>query len=654
MHRLHLTHFGPVSALPILHNRMECAWLVRTAVEKVRPDCIAIELPATIETPFLRGIRRLPQISLLSYETPDRFGRDQTTYLIIEPADPLVEASRLAMEQGIQLSLVDLDLNRYPDHPEQLPDSYAVTRIGLQAFYEEYNRAAQSHIACLEDQRREQGMVWQLQQLADRFQRILFICGMAHLQRIQQQFSSPQPPPLSRRSRDNMRLTNLHPESCREILGEFPFISSVYELRRTPLPPLPTEEIGSMRRRFSAFELIQGGKKPPTSEAELMREAMLRAAHGLGPADEFPDRQRIHLGLFKEAVRHYRQETGDAVHFWQKKAFFRFARNYAAVNGRLLPDLYQLLAASRGCIDDNFAYAFCRLATAYPWQKEESELPTQFVSPEEIWGSSLTIRFRPRQKRQAKGLSPLQFLRRKKEKHPGEWLEGFDNPSICSHPPEDLAIEAYGTFLKKKGAKQLSEEQYRIEPMTSSLLDGIDLRETIRNLHERKIYVREQQRVTGGVGCVVVIFTEDRKDAFPYLMTWLGEHEQESDMAFYATPPAENVVGPGICRCEYGGFLLAYPPRRMIDVWTDPDYAFARGKHERLLLAALDYSLEKHIVYAAPRPPRSMYRQLAARLGKKIVYLPLGSLSPVKLKELRVLHILYGHDKREIAKDYVW
>ena len=125
-------------------------------------------------------------------------------------------------------------------------------------------------------------------------------------------------------------------------------------------------------------------------------------------------------------------------------------------------------------------------------------------------------------------------------------------------------------------------------------------------------------------------------------------------MAFYATPPADNVVGPGICRCEYGGFILSYPPRRMMDVWSDPEYAFARGKHEVLLLAALDYSTEPHVVYAAPRPPRSIYRQLAARLGKKIVYLPLGSLSPVRLKQLRILHVLYGHDKREIARDYVW
>jgi len=92
----------------------------------------------------------------------------------------------------------------------------------------------------------------------------------------------------------------------------------------------------------------------------------------------------------------------------------------------------------------------------------------------------------------------------------------------------------------------------------------------------------------------------------------------------------------------------------MLDVWRDTDYAFARCKSEVLLLAALDYSREPHVVYAAARPPRSLFRQIASRLGKKIVYVPLGSLSPVTLKKIRVFHVLYGRDKREIAGDYIW
>ena len=153
---------------------------------------------------------------------------------------------------------------------------------------------------------------------------------------------------------------------------------------------------------------------------------------------------------------------------------------------------------------------------------------------------------------------------------------------------------------------------------------------------------------------MVVIFDEDETDdRYPYRMTWLGEHEQESDMAFYATSPEDNIVGPGMCRCEYGGFLMTYPPRRLYDVWLDPDYRFFQSKAEVLLAAALDYSLERQVVYVASRPPRSIMRTLAERLRRQIVYIPKGALSPSRLKRIRVFHILSGYDKRDVARDFI-
>lgn len=655
--RLFLEQFGPIHALPVLHYRLECAQLVRMAFHKVRPDAVAIELPPTLEPAFRRALQRLPQISAISYQTTakKKSGQEKgkTVYLLVEPADPLVEAARQALELGVPLHFIDVDTDNYPRHHEQLPDSYSICRIGLEAYYKEYLQASAGQSSCFEDKRREQGMAFHLQQLAQSHQRILYVCGMAHLERVKQIFNTPQAAPLERTSRAGVTVWNLHPDSCREILGEYPFLSAVYEYRRGRLPDDPKESGNGLRKQFHALELIIGGKQE-LPEHVLLDNAIRRSARHLGDEGSFPDRQRIIYQLFCEASRHYRQETGESIHIWQKRAFFKFSRNYALQIGMLLPDLFQLLAAARGCIDDNFAYAFCRLATFYPWQSDSSDLANIRISPEEIWGGSRHIRFRPRQKRH-KGLSRLGLLKRKREKRPGEWLEGFDDPSICSYPPEDIAIEDYGRFLKKKGSMQLSEDMSRSEKFSTSLLDGIDMRETLRNIHEGAIYVKEQQRAKGGVGCLVVIFDEDRqRERYSYCMTWLGEHEQESDMAFYATDPAENIVGPGICRSEYGGFMLSYPPRRVMDVWQDPDYRMASSKAEVLLLAALDYSIEKYVVYVAAKPPRSMFKQIAARLDRKIVYIPLGSLSPHKLKQLRILHILSGHDKRDIAKEYIW
>lgn len=657
--RLHLEQFGPIHALPILHYRLEFAHLVRQAVQHLRPDCVAIELPATLEERFLQAARRLPQVSVLSYETGPASSRKtppveaKTIYLLVEPADPLAEAARSALEEDIPLHFIDVDLDDYPAVREFLPDSYAVQRLGLSAYYREYLSAMGNMEPHREDIRRERGMAFHLQQLSQRYKNILLVCGMAHLERISGFFGEPQSEPLGRVRRDNVRLFSLHPDSCSEVMGEFPFCSAVFEMRRHGLPEEEHSPAPSLRRRFNALELIRGGRQE-IPEEEALRQAVEAGARHVGGAGDMPDRQRIHLRLFEQASRHYRQETGERVHLWQKRAFFRFTRNYAALSGLLLPDLFQLLSAARGCVDDNFAYAFWRLACCYPWQKEDAEIPVIHLRAEDLYDQTRLIRFRPR-KRGGKGVNDLRFLNRRREKRPGEWLEGFDDASVCSWPPEDLVIEDYGHFLKKKGLRQLSEEMSRIEPFSTSLMDGIDMRETIRNLpHDGRVYVQERLRVKGGVGSVVVVFDEDRLNRFPFAMTWLGEHEQESDMAFYATEPSENVCGPGICRCEYGGLLLSYPPRRLRDVWSDPHYRGCRSKAEVLLLAALDYSPEQHVVYVAARPPRSIFKRIAAQLGRKIVFIPLGSMSPPALKRIRVMHLLHGRDKRGIAKDYIW
>jgi len=173
--------------------------------------------------------------------------------------------------------------------------------------------------------------------------------------------------------------------------------------------------------------------------------------------------------------------------------------------------------------------------------------------------------------------------------------------------------------------------------------------------HEGRVYVRERGRAPGAAGAVVVIFDADRTTGeYPYLMTWIGEHEQESDMAFYATDPAQQIVGPGITRATYGGFMLSYPPGRLFDVWHDPDYREARSKPEVLLMSAVDYSREKLIVHVATTPPSPRLHRYAAQQTKRIVHIPIGSLSPMTIRDLRVLHILAGRDKREIAADYIW
>jgi hypothetical protein len=124
-------------------------------------------------------------------------------------------------------------------------------------------------------------------------------------------------------------------------------------------------------------------------------------------------------------------------------------------------------------------------------------------------------------------------------------------------------------------------------------------------------------------------------------------------MSFYSTPAGEVMDGPGISRCQYGGFMLTYPPLRVYDIWKDPFFDTARNKPERLVMSAIDYSLEKHVVYVAATPPSAWCQSMAARLGKKIIYLPIGIFSPVTLKKIRQFHVLERNHVRKDARHYL-
>ena len=55
----------------------------------------------------------------------------------------------------------------------------------------------------------------------------------------------------------------------------------------------------------------------------------------------------------------------------------------------------------------------------------------------------------------------------------------------------------------------------------------------------------------------------------------------------------------------------------------------------------------------APQPPRSFVHSYAARRDRKVLYLPLGQLSPTTLSRLRVFHVLDGREVRAYARDYI-
>jgi len=99
--------------------------------------------------------------------------------------------------------------------------------------------------------------------------------------------------------------------------------------------------------------------------------------------------------------------------------------------------------------------------------------------------------------------------------------------------------------------------------------------------------------------------------------------------------------------------MLTYPPMRVYDIWEDPYFDIAINKAERLLLAGIDYSLEKYIIYVAKKPPSNLAKKFASLQGKKVIFLPIGSFSKNFLEKIRVFHVLEGHHVRKYAHKYI-
>src|SRR5262249_11468070 len=141
-------------------------------------------------------------------------------------------------------------------------------------------------------------------------------------------------PLLNHAKREVVQLCTLTEESCREVLAEFGWISQKYE---------------ELRKEYE----------------ENRRRAALEA-----PVLAFPpDRQKLIYQLYKEAAEKYVNNTGNSFPGYHMRNTMKFVRNYALINARLMPDLFQILTAAKSCVDHNYAYEVWVLATEYPYRR---------------------------------------------------------------------------------------------------------------------------------------------------------------------------------------------------------------------------------------------------------------------------------------------
>jgi hypothetical protein len=603
-----LIRFENITLMGVLHYRVEFSVAVNRVIRLERPDCICIELPHPLRKEIVAGLRQLPYHSVILYQTAQK----ENAVLILEGSDGVQEAARSALELQIPLRFIDPLSLRYPLFSDHGPDPYLIDLIGQKRFLELAWSKNTPPEQTPENSARETFMTAQLQETARRYDKVLFVGGLAHIPGILNLLETPQAVPLMRTGVEAAITAPIHPDSLKKGFTDIPRITEAFENWRTN----PDQD-------------------PPVNRHEQI------------------------LSLMREAAAYYARQTRDEVPDYVRVTWAKFLRKWLRFKGRVLPDMYQLVSSARSAMDEDFAYHVHEFLSEYAWANDPLD-PSSVILDEDnlmFHGHKIVLHKKLRnffpapRKYRMKAVSNSKWKDHLKRK----WETADPNEiDICSYPPEDVEVERWGTDLIRHANHLLQAALTEAEPFVADFGEGPDIRETLRRFYDKRIYVKTENRGGLDFGSVVVIFDEDEKNVeYPFQMTWLGEHSQESDMAFYSTLPGAEVVGPGISRMEHGGFTLSYPPMRMYDIWIDPHFDFVPTRSERLLVAGVVYSEKPGIVYVARKPPLNRWKKFAKSMGKRIIYIPLGSLNPVHVRRMRTFHMLQNKGVRNYAHEFM-
>ena len=325
--------------------------------------------------------------------------------------------------------------------------------------------------------------------------------------------------------------------------------------------------------------------------------------------------------------------------------YFRYVRNLSLIERRLTPDLYALVVAAKQTAGDDFALALAETAREYPYM-DQGDAEESSDDPEPVlrmgdgradvpgWGTATMVTRLPGQ---ALSWRPFELRPRPPERDRQKWRQRWNPFGMCSWPPEDDRIESFQRHVRDQAKAVLGADLARSEKFTTSVMDGLDIRETLRNWHTGDLYVKVMPAEPG----------VDRGGRLPVRRPGRPEPlHQPGDLVRRAhggidprllrhRPHEGDLIGPGIAQAEYGGAFFLFPPRPIPDIWIDPRLDFADTLEERLLAGAFLHSRERHVAVVSPRPPSASWRRLARRFGRKIVHLPLKRFGGQLVERLR-------------------
>ncbi|MEE3366506.1 MAG: hypothetical protein VX304_12745 [Planctomycetota bacterium] len=609
--------------MPVIHGSGDFAIAVRRVMLEHDFDCLAVPLPPSFQADTEAALAHLPGATVvLQHESPDFDIQDwapgqhdddpsetsqRASYVPIDPCQPVIAALRTAMGEHLVRAFIDPETNPWEPLAAVLPDSYALKKVSLPQFASAILPALPrppggqpidrvNHIAA------------RIHELEAQHNSILLVCSLLDWPWIREAYGTGGRLAEEIEVADTLSLA-VDPRTLAFVLGELPFITGLYETARARLDDDENLSVDGLK--------------------ELLLETRDRYQ------SEWKSRAR--------------QVTPQLL-----STFFRYVRNLSLIERRLTPDLYTLVTAAKQVAGDEFAITLAETARDYPYAQplpleeirigvgrgqlpggEQVELVSRLPGPPLSWR---TVRLKPRPPQ------PQQ----------DQWQMQWDPHRQCSWPPEDNAIERFRTHVKDSALSMLGADLARSEKFTTSLRDGLDIRETLRNWHTGDLFVKVLPPTRGNLDCVLMFFDSpaDPRD-YPWRITWMAEHNDESTLALFATDFQNELAGPGIGVANYGGAMFLFPPRPVPEVWADPRFNWADTLEERLLAAACHYSHERHIAILSESPPGAAWRRIARQHGRKLVHVPLGRFSQETVSRLRQVHVLNGQEVRSYAAHFI-
>ncbi len=614
-----MLRIGPrVTVLPVIHGSGDFAWEVRDWLSRGRYDCLALPLPDSFREPVESAINQLPSPGIVvqretrSFQTGDEEVEDDVdglaSYVPIDPCQPVIAAIRAAIGERIPRRFIDLETASFPPDSASFPDPYALKKVPLAQF-------AASLLPFIpppadpQVEARVEAMAWTLRELSIDFKHILFVCNALQWPWIRAAFQRKDLRQPIHESVSTAEQYAVDPKTLYFMLGELPFVTGLYEQARAELD---TDDNLS----------IDG-----------IKELLIAARDQYQTTNGIRARKVTPLLL---------------------RQMLRYIRNLTLINRRFTPDLVTIITAARQIVGDGYALEALELAKKYrfPPRTDVAEIRVGIDRAAMPDGDVLAI------KNRLPG-PPVTWSKIKLTPRPDKatsrrWSQRWNPFSQCSWPPEDVLIENFRAAVFDRARQAMGADLARTEKFTTSIRDGIDIRDTLRHWYEGDIYVRVLPPNRGTLDAAIMLFDSpaDPRD-YPWRSTWFAEHRNESTLAFYATDFREQVVGPGIFLATYGGSIFLYPPVAIPDVWDNSRFDFVTTLEERLIAAACCYSQCPRVALMSTLPPGRAWRQIAKHYRKSLVHVPLGQFGESTIQQLRMVHVLGGRDVRDYAAEFI-